>query len=344
MTCVACTLARRHYNGAMPVASILVPMRNAESYVGAALDSLLREDVDVEIIVIDDHSSDASAAIVRACADTRVAMLAGPGRGISAALNVGLARARAPFVMRCDADDLYPPGRIRAQVQWLQRNPSFVAVCGGFSAIDEQGRLVAQLPTGLVPEELTAELQQGLTRTHLCAFAMRTDLVRRIGGFREYFVTAEDIDLQLRLARQGRVMYLPGDCYRYRLHELSITHTQARTQRLHYESVARQLQRQRQPDGRDSLDLGLEAPVPVPTQADGATLHILGFIEGAAWAAHAQGRKLESLQIAWRALRYRRFSVHPWRTLLALLLKPACAAGAPERPRMSSSESESMQR
>jgi glycosyltransferase involved in cell wall biosynthesis len=307
----------------MPLATVLVPMRNAEPYVRATLASLLRDAIDVEIIVIDDHSSDGSPAVVRACADARVSMIGGPGRGISAALNAGLAQARAPLLMRCDADDFYSAGRMPQQIRWLQGNPQFGAVCGGFSAMDARGRFVAELPTGSEPEELTRELQEGKTRTPLCAYAMRTELVRSIGGFREYFVTAEDIDLQLRLARYARVMYLPGDCYRYRLHGESMTHTQARAQRLHYESVARQLQRQRRPDGCDDLDLGQEVPAaPAPTAPDGATMQILGFIEGAAWTAHARGRKLAALRIGLRGLRYQRWKLSLWRMLLALLLKP----------------------
>jgi glycosyltransferase involved in cell wall biosynthesis len=301
-------------------------MRNAEPYIQAALESLLRDDIDLEVIVIDDHSSDRSAARVRAFSDTRVSMLTGPGRGISAALNAGLTRVRAPLLMRCDADDVYLPGRLRRQIRWLEDHPDFGAVCGGFSAMDARGRLVAELPTGSEPEELTGELLAGNTRTSLCAFAMRTGLVRRLGGFREYFVTAEDIDLQLRLARHARVMYLPGDCYRYRLHAQSITHTQASTQRRHYENLARQLQRTRQGDGRDELDMGHEAP-PVPASAapEGAAAHILGFIDGAAWAAHAQGRKREALRIGLRALRYQCWTLSRWRTLLALALKRAHA-------------------
>lgn len=301
-------------------------MRNAELYIEAALASLLQDDIDLEVIVIDDQSSDGSAARVRACSDARVSMLSGPGRGISAALNTALARVRAPLLMRCDADDVYLPGRIRRQIRWLGDNPNFGAVCGGFSAMDVRGRLVAELPTGSEPEELTGELLAGNTRTTLCAFAMRSELVRSLGGFREYFVTAEDIDLQLRLARRARVMYVPGDCYRYRLHAESITHTQASTRRLHYENLARQLQRSRQADGRDALDMGHEEPlVPASAAPDGATSHILGFIDGAAWAAHAQGHKLAALRIGLRALRYQRWKLSRWRTLLALAVKPARA-------------------
>src|SRR6185437_928881 len=172
------------------------------------------------------------------------------------------------------------------------------------------------------------ELRAGQTRTHLGAFAMRAQLLRSIGGFRHFFITAEDIDVQLRLARSARVMYVPGECYRYRLHDLSVTHTQARAQRLQYAEVAYRLQRQRRADGRDDLDLGLEAALQAslqalaPTAPDPATPHLLGCIEGAAWIAHAQGQRFTALRTAARALRYRRWHPAPWRTLLALLLKP----------------------
>lgn len=311
----------------MPLASILVPMRNAEPYVQATLDSLLHDDIDVEVIVIDDQSSDGSAAVVRAYGDARITLVPGPGRGISAALNAGLAHAHAPLLMRCDADDLFPAGRLLRQIRWMAEHAQFGALCGGFSAVDERGRLVAELPTGAAPTELTEELREGHTRTHLGTFAMRTQLVNRIGGFREFFATAEDIDVQLRLARHARVMYLPGECYRYRFHDQSITHTQARAHLLQYADAARRLQRQRRADGRDDLDLGLEVSLAPPASSapEGATSHLIGLIEGAAWTAHAQGRRLAALRTGMRALRYRRWHLPQWRTLLALLLKPVAA-------------------
>jgi glycosyltransferase involved in cell wall biosynthesis len=335
-----------------PQASILIPLRNAEAFIGPTLDSLRCDGIELELIVIDDGSTDRSRELIAARADPRIRIVAGPGRGISAALNVGLAAVRAPIVMRCDADDLYPPDRIAQQLSWLAAHPEHGAVCGGFSAIDWLGRPVAQLPTGAEPMEITQELRSGRTRTHLCAFAIRSEVARAIGGFREFFVTGEDIDFQLRLASRAAVMYLPGDCYLYRLHEASITHQQSRERRLQYERLARVLNEQRQREGADDLDRGKIPHLDGSEygKPDTAADQMLGYITGSAWAAHAQGQKARALAVGLRALRYRRWDPRVWRNLATLLLKPTPAsapstgahgapqrwpAGAPQSPRHS---------
>ncbi len=90
--------------------SILIPCRNAERYIRSTLESVLAQrDVDLEVIVIDDGSTDRSIEIVRELNDSRVRVIPGPQRGISAAFNSGLAEAKGEYLARCDADDLYPP-------------------------------------------------------------------------------------------------------------------------------------------------------------------------------------------------------------------------------------------
>src|SRR5690349_11671199 len=118
--------------------SILIPCRNAERYIGATLDSILAQrDVDLEIIVIDDGSTDRSNDIVQGKNDPRIRIIPGPQRGISGAFNAGLAAASGEFLARCDADDLYPPNRLGWQSKFLQDHPDFGAVCGYFSTITE---------------------------------------------------------------------------------------------------------------------------------------------------------------------------------------------------------------
>jgi glycosyltransferase involved in cell wall biosynthesis len=177
--------------------------------------------------------------------DERIRIVGDPGEGISACMNAGLAAAKGGIVMRCDADDQYPAGRIKEQVAWLDANQEYAAVCGGFSTIDTSGGLVAKLATGDSSEDITDELNAGKTRTHSCSYALRRSLLQRVGGFRPYFVTSEDIDFQLRLGEVAKVMYLPHSCYLYRLHDASITHTQGNMKREFFENTARQFQLQR---------------------------------------------------------------------------------------------------
>ena len=92
--------------------SVIVPLYNAERYVTAALSSVLSEQqVPLEVIVVNDGSTDSSLERVKAIADSRLRLIDSPTKGIAAALNAGLAAACGEFLVRCDADDLYPNGR-----------------------------------------------------------------------------------------------------------------------------------------------------------------------------------------------------------------------------------------
>src|SRR4051794_32067700 len=181
--------------------SIIIPCRNAEPYIGETLNSVLaQKNVELEIIVIDDGSTDRSNDVVRAKNDPRIRIIPGPQRGIAAAFNAGLAQATGEFVARCDADDLYPPGRLGWQVKFLHDHPDCDAVCGYFSTITESGKHVIDSYVNEPAGDITIELHEGQGRSHMCAYAFRTDVLRSIGGCREWFVTSEDRDLQYRLA------------------------------------------------------------------------------------------------------------------------------------------------
>ncbi|WP_448560769.1 glycosyltransferase family 2 protein [Trichothermofontia sp.] len=311
----------------MPLVSILVPMHNAEQFISKALLSLLQDtETDLEVIVIDDDSQDQSLAKAQAFPDPRIRILRSRARNIAETFNQGLAAAEGPILMRCDADDFYPPQRLQRQVEWLLNHPEFGAVCGRFSTVDDRGRLVSTLATGEQAEEITHELRQGHVRTHFCTFAVRTEILRSLGGCRPYFVTGEDIDLQLRLGEVCRVWYQSENCYYYRLHPTSITHTKSEDERNFYEAIARQLQRQRLTQGQDDLQLGKVLPTPVFSPSQGrssAIAHIQGQLIRQAWQDHQAGQKWAALKAGWRCLRLNPWRWDYWRSVLALLLKPA---------------------
>lgn len=310
----------------MPIASVLVPMRNAEPYVAAALSSILAETaIEIEVVVVDDGSGDGSRARVRAAEDGRIRLIDGPGRGIAACLNAGLEAARGELVLRCDADDLYPPGRIRRQVEWLARHPGYAAVCGSFSTMDARGRAVADLgpSCGEEASDIRGELLAGRTRTTLCAFAFRREAARAAGGFREYFETAEDLDFQFRLAERGEIRYLPENAYFYRLHGDSATHGSSQERRIFFEETARAFCRQRRESGRDDLQRGAPPAPPRPSASRPGTAraHIQGMLLGEAWRQHALGHRHRAALLGYRALLARPLCLGAWKSCMALLLK-----------------------
>lgn len=116
-----------------PTISVIVPMYNVEGYVGDCLRSVLEQDFPlIEVIVVDDGSTDASARIVDriAAGDRRVRLLSQPNAGQGPARNRALRLARGEFVIFVDSDDLVPPGSFRYLVAALRASDSDFAIAG----------------------------------------------------------------------------------------------------------------------------------------------------------------------------------------------------------------------
>lgn len=117
---------------AEPLISVLLPVYNAEPYVGAAIGSILRQDYGrLEVIAIDDGSTDRSLEILERCrkADSRVTIISRENRGLVASLNEGLAVAQGELVARMDADDFAYPWRLSRQAALFAARPE-LGFCG----------------------------------------------------------------------------------------------------------------------------------------------------------------------------------------------------------------------
>ncbi len=309
--------------------SVLMPMRNPGRFIEDAVASVLAEvGTRLELLVIDDGSTDGSRAYVEQLADPRVRMVDGPRSGIAACMNRGLELARGAVVMRCDSDDLYPPGRIAAQVEFLQAHPDFVGVCGPFTMTGPAGEHVAapRIAPSTTGDDVAADILANRLRTHLCAFGFRRSALGRIGLFRPFFQTAEDIDFQLRLAAAGPVGFLPASAYAYRLHDASITHTQASVLRQFFEASAYGMARDRLATGSDALMRGETIALPEGKgggqRADRSARQISQLLVGEAWKRFQAGDRSGALRTAWRAAMASPGHVEAWRSLLLVGIKP----------------------
>jgi glycosyltransferase involved in cell wall biosynthesis len=211
-----------------PAVSIVVPTRNRRASLRAALEALLPKDGggDVELLVVDDGSSDGTAADLAALAETgRIVHLQSDGVGPAAARNAGIARARAPVIALTDDDCVVPPGWALGLAQRL--------LATGAAAVG--GRVVAAAEADR-PDRLC----QAITNGFLFAFdrdavdavfltsnnvAYRADALREVGGFDHAFRQAggEERELNARLLARGwRLVYAP---------DIVVTHRPALTWR-----------------------------------------------------------------------------------------------------------------
>jgi len=309
-----------------PLVTILVPVHNVEKYIYETIVNLLSEKrILLELIVIDDHSTDSSVEIIRQFNDERMRIIKSTGNGVATALNCGLKNALGEVIMRCDADDLYATDRIFNQVNWLSRHSNYGAVCGGFSAIDEAGTFINELTKQYIHSlEITKELRNGQLRTSFCTFAVRTSILRQLGGFRAYFKSSEDIDMQFRLAESCRIWYQQGSNYSWRLHGSSITHTQPNFERNFYEARAREMQLQRGKEGKDDLMKGiftLPQTVSKKKKIHSSNQHVAELLLGKAWQEYSLGKFGIARQLGLQAIIKNPLNVRLWKSFVVLMLK-----------------------
>jgi glycosyltransferase involved in cell wall biosynthesis len=223
-----------------PTVSVLLPVRDGEATIDAAIESVRAQTfADFELLAIDDGCADGTPARLEAHAkaDARVRVLQTGGRGLVAALNLGLREARGRLIARMDADDVSRPERFARSVARLDAEPSLTGVGTGVSiervdqppspALVEYGRWLSSLTT---PERLFADR---FVESPLChpSVMLRRDALVGAGGWRDGDFP-EDWELWLRLLEGGaRLTCLPEVLHVWSDHDRRLTRTDARYQR-----------------------------------------------------------------------------------------------------------------
>lgn len=196
---------------ALPRVSVLLPVRDARATLSECLSSLAAQTLaDHEVVAVDDGSEDGSADLLRdaARADARVRVLRQPACGLVAALNQGLAQARAPLLARMDADDVAYSRRLELQSRRLDDEPALgalgsrVRLVGPPGAKNDGMRAYVLWQNRLLePDQIARELFVESPLVHPSVM-MRTDALRSLGGYRDTG-GPEDYDLWLRAAAAG---------------------------------------------------------------------------------------------------------------------------------------------
>jgi succinoglycan biosynthesis protein ExoA len=194
--------------------TVLVPARNEERSIGAALDSIARQTYrQLQIVVVDDGSTDRTGEIVRSRADSdpRIELVPSPRRGIPAALNQGLEVARGTWLVRVDAHSTIAPSYVERLVAHLQEG-RWGGVGGRKDGHGETsaGRAIAaamgsRFGVGNSKYHYATDVEEV---DHLPFGAYPRDVVRRVGGWDERLVANEDYELDYRLRESGERLLL----------------------------------------------------------------------------------------------------------------------------------------
>ena len=243
-----------------PRISVLLPVWNAERYVGETLASLRGQTFgDFEVVVVDDGSTDRTPEILAAqSGDPRVRIFRQENRGLVGALTAGLEHCRADYVARIDADDCAHPDRLRLQLEYLEKHPGVLALGSNLELIDECGRPAGLKDYPVGEERATAAMADGCSLAHP-AVMMRKAAVVAAGGYRECCRHAEDYDLWLRLIEAGAVDNLPQRLLRYRVHAGSVTRKHGARQTM--AAMAARVAHLRRKAGRPDPLVGIGRPL-----------------------------------------------------------------------------------
>jgi glycosyltransferase involved in cell wall biosynthesis len=211
-----------------PTFSVVIPAHEAQATISSAVSSVLSQTrTDLEVLVIDDGSTDGTAAVAERLADPRVQVFSQPNRGLSAARNTGIGLARGTYISFLDADDLWLPRYLELAERALRTTtrPGFAYTDAyGFDPVaGKVGLQGVAGPTAPVPPPPDPDLflLKLLERNFVyVSTTIPRDVVEAVGGFDETLPSVEDYELWLRIVTNGyRPAWMPGKQALYRVHD-----------------------------------------------------------------------------------------------------------------------------
>ena len=201
--------------------SVILPAFNAAETLTRAVDSVLMQKIDsIEIIIIDDGSTDATCAVAQRLAHNhpfiRVIRLA-RNNGVSAARNAGIRASRGEFLAFLDADDAWLEGQLSKPLAALRHDPAITLVSCNSAFVSETGQFLKEGHINRPPMQGDQAWKTLLIYNFLPTPTVLTcrNLVLELGGFDEHMPVGEDLDLWIRLALKGKIFVLKEILIKY---------------------------------------------------------------------------------------------------------------------------------
>ncbi|MGE0642682.1 MAG: glycosyltransferase family 2 protein [Nitrospira sp.] len=242
----------------MPKLSIIIPVFNAEHFIRETLASITSQELgDVEVICVDDCSTDSSRALTRNIPGVSLLERNSNSGGCSIPRNDGIEVAQGEYIAIFDADDLMEPGKLAAQVKLLDSHPGVDFVFTDFVNFGDFGvgsrhtlscQQFRSLLTNEVAEHVYIIDSHAAYRTLInenfvgaSSMMFRKKLTALIGSFDPKLQSSEDIDFVFRAASVGSLGYVDMIGHRRRLHATNMTQNMKKVQRCYLSVLQRQL-------------------------------------------------------------------------------------------------------
>lgn len=207
----------------MPLVSVVIPTYNAERYLGAAIESVLGQTAtDLEVVVVDDGSTDGTEGVVRSYRD-RVKYLKQENTGVAVARNRGIAESRATYVAFLDADDTWLPGKLERQLEALKSNGRYRLCYAAHAVVDDDLRPLGVRHSPRRSTMIEDLILLGNVVGSICTVLCERNLFDQAGGFDPGLSQCADWEMWLRLAMLTDFLYLDEPLVTYRQHGTSMS-------------------------------------------------------------------------------------------------------------------------
>jgi len=209
-----------------PLVSIIMPCYNAERFLKKAIESMLNQTfTDFEFIIIDDCSTDRSAAIIHEYIkdDPRIRYIKNDkNRGVASSLNIGINNSNGKFIARMDADDISAPERLKKQIEHMKNNPDCVACGSDIIIINEHGSIIGSRKYLYSNKTIKKNIHRASCFAHPTVI-IRAETLRNNGLLYSISLPwVEDFDLWFKLSEHGEFSNLEESLLYYRLSSSSV--------------------------------------------------------------------------------------------------------------------------
>lgn len=238
-----------------PLVSVIIPVFNGASFITEAIKSVWAQKYEpLEIIVVDDGSTDGTAEIVKTVKGN-IRYFHQKKSGVAAARNKGIQHAKGELIAFIDADDIWEDNKLSLQSDLLHQNPA-ADIIYGFLLVTQM------IPTDEL-KQINLENEKGLFATQLGSLLVRRTVFDKVGGFDEEMTVAEDLDWINRVREAGIHILAHKDIVQfYRMHQNSITKDKSLTNSYILKAYKKSLDRRRTSGNKSVL------PFPKPENMD----------------------------------------------------------------------------
>lgn len=196
----------------IPQISVIIPLYNAEKYIGRCVRSILAQSLDsssYEVIVINDGSTDNSIKMLNVFEDEITLINSDNNEGLPASLNKGILKAKSKYIVRLDADDYVHKDYLKILLLAMNSNNLTDSFCCDYKLVDDDENVIS--------------IENSLEKPIGCGIIFRIENLISIGLYNDDMRLNEEKELMNRFLKEYKIERIPIPLYRYRMHENNMT-------------------------------------------------------------------------------------------------------------------------